>query len=248
MSVESISKVLAHSKAEKTDRLVLLVIANHDGDGGSWPSVATLARGANTSERSVQRAIKSLVELGEIVVHRNDGGTHKTRADRRPNRYEITIDTAPDETQSDTPNGVTPLSPRQPERGDTTVTPPTPHGVTPTASRGDTAVSPEPSLTKNNPPTPTGKPAGESQHSCPAHPTGRPNCRRCGTTPRQLAAADKTRNAQARRDAQIAAQIREREAAQARRAKHDPTTAAAAIAATKAAVARTRQALKEQQA
>lgn len=36
-----------------------------------------------------------------------------------------------------------------------------------------------------NPPTPTGKPSGE----CAKHPNGHPNCRGCGTTARQQAAA-----------------------------------------------------------
>lgn len=91
MSVESMGLVLNHSRAKGTAKLVLLGIANHDGDGGSWPSVATLATYANTSERSVQAHLATLVQLGEIVIHYNEGGTHKTRSDRRPNRYQILI-------------------------------------------------------------------------------------------------------------------------------------------------------------
>lgn len=93
MSVESISLVLNHSRAQGTDKLVLLGIANHDGDGGSWPSVATLARYANRSESAVIRALRRLEESGELRTHRNGGGTHRTRSDRRPNRYEIVIST-----------------------------------------------------------------------------------------------------------------------------------------------------------
>lgn len=91
MSVESITLVLNHSRAKGTAKLVLVGIANHDGDGGAWPSIATLCRYANVDRRTVQRAITELVELGEVVVHANDGGTRTTRNDQRPNRYEITV-------------------------------------------------------------------------------------------------------------------------------------------------------------
>lgn len=50
------------------------------------------------------------------------------------------------------------------------------------------------------PPTPTGKPAGES---CDKHPNGHPNCRGCGTTARQQAKAARTASAaQKRADAE----------------------------------------------
>lgn len=83
--------VLHHSAASGTDKLVLLGIANHDGDGGAWPAVATLAKYANVSERSVQRSLTALVERGEVRVIYRDGGTRSTREDRRPNRYEILV-------------------------------------------------------------------------------------------------------------------------------------------------------------
>lgn len=94
MSVESISLVLNHSKATGRAKVVLIGIANHLGDEGSWPSIATLARYANASERSVKRDIQDLVSLGELVVEVNAapvGGQYKT------NLYWITI----------TPSGVT---------------------------------------------------------------------------------------------------------------------------------------------
>lgn len=93
MSVESISLVLNHSKAVGTDKVVLLGIANHDGDGGAWPSIATLARYANVSTRSVSYAIAKLREMGELVVHLNKGGNQRTDPRHRPNYYEITIST-----------------------------------------------------------------------------------------------------------------------------------------------------------
>lgn len=138
------SLVLNHSKARGTDKVVLLGIANHDGDGGAWPSLATLARYANVDERSVRRSIANLVALGELAVEYNGGGTGTTRSDRRPNLYRIlynfgthTSHDAPPMSHGgtrvsgrDDANGGTPTS----ERGDVHVT----HGGTPT--------SPEPSL------------------------------------------------------------------------------------------------------
>lgn len=131
MSVEKISLVLNHSRAQGTEKLVLIGIANHDGDGGAWPSVETLARYANVSERSVQRAISKLVDLGELEVHYQAGGSVNTRADHRPNLYRILV----------TVDGVTPTSPREG------------YGVTSVTPRGDTGdvngvtpTSPEPSL------------------------------------------------------------------------------------------------------
>lgn len=123
MSVESIALVLNHSRAQGTDKLVLLGIANHDGDGGSWPAIATLARYANRSESAVIRSLRRLEASGELVTHRNAGGTHRTRSDRRPNRYEITISTGSGDGVARTPgrrgsrggvcdvNGVAPTPP-----------------------------------------------------------------------------------------------------------------------------------------
>jgi hypothetical protein len=69
MSIEAVSLVLNHSKAHGRAKLVLIGIANHMGDQGAWPSIETLAKYANASERSVKRDIQELVDLGELVVH-----------------------------------------------------------------------------------------------------------------------------------------------------------------------------------
>ena len=68
MSIEAVALVLNHSKATGRTKLVLIGIANHLGDQGAWPSIATLARYANASERSVKRDIQDLVALGELTV------------------------------------------------------------------------------------------------------------------------------------------------------------------------------------
>lgn len=83
--------VLHHSAAKGTDKLVLLGIANHAGDGGAWPSVSTLARYANVHERNVQKAIDRLVSAGELARYVQDGGTARMRDHDRPNRYEVLV-------------------------------------------------------------------------------------------------------------------------------------------------------------
>lgn len=143
MSIEAVSWALNYTgphDLNQTQKLVLIGIANHDGDGGSWPAVATLARYAAVSERSVQRAIKDLEAVGLVTVEANGGGTLAMRNDRRPNRYilhrhGVTQDVTPSDPRGDT--------------GDT-------HGVTLDAPRGDTAMSPEPSM--NHPEEPSTTP------------------------------------------------------------------------------------------
>lgn len=83
--------VLHHSKAKGTAKLVLLGIANHAGDGGAWPTVETLAKYANVTERNVQKAIGQLVDLGELVVHVQAGGTAALKDHQRPNRYDVVV-------------------------------------------------------------------------------------------------------------------------------------------------------------
>jgi hypothetical protein len=88
MSIEAVSLVLNKSKATGRAKLVLIGIANHLGDQGAWPSIATLARYANASERSVKRDIQELIALGELSVQLQAApmnGQYKT------NLYWITI-------------------------------------------------------------------------------------------------------------------------------------------------------------
>ena len=91
MSVESISIALHHSRATGAAKLVLIGIANHDGDGGAWPSVATLSRYAGVDRSNVQRAVKKLESLHEIRRRLQAGGDANTAADRRPNLYEFVL-------------------------------------------------------------------------------------------------------------------------------------------------------------
>lgn len=86
---------LHHSRAKGTAKLVLLGIANHDGDGGAWPALATLAHYAGVDIRNARRAIERLEQLGEIRRDVQAGGDHRTPDHRRPNRYRFLLECPP---------------------------------------------------------------------------------------------------------------------------------------------------------
>jgi len=139
--------VLHHSRAKGTDKLVLLGIANHAGDGGAWPAVETLARYANVDERTVRRTLAKLVQLGELAVHTQAGGTHTTRPGYRPNRYDVLI--ACPATCDRTANHRTKPLPTSPaDLWITGLTPTSPlvSGGTPASGGGGTPASAEPSI------------------------------------------------------------------------------------------------------
>lgn len=72
MSTEAISWVFRHSKSRLAARLVLLSIADHaDADGrASWPSFRTISRDSGACFRQISRAIRKLVEIGELRINR----------------------------------------------------------------------------------------------------------------------------------------------------------------------------------
>lgn len=145
VSVEALAIALHHSRADSaTTKLVLLGIANHDGDGGAWPSVATLARYACCSPRTVQRAVDELERLREVERIVQAGGTRHTPDHRRPNLYSFLLSCPPDcdrTTAHRTRNRPGPMVELQGldpvDDPSTRVTPMSPHRVTP--------MSPEPS-------------------------------------------------------------------------------------------------------
>jgi hypothetical protein len=115
MSVESMAAALNLTGLKPSEKLVLIGIANHDGDGGAWPSIATLARYSGQSHRHVQRVIRELEGRGLVSTDLNEGGTLKTRDHERPNRYTLHLggDThvIPPGDTHDTP----PVTPTTPE-------------------------------------------------------------------------------------------------------------------------------------
>jgi len=89
MAIEVMNAVWRNSKATGRTKLVLLAIADHQGEQGAWPSLATLARMAGASERSVQRDIEELEKLGELKVTRY-GSPTKSR--NKTNLYFVILD------------------------------------------------------------------------------------------------------------------------------------------------------------
>jgi hypothetical protein len=88
MSIEIMNAVWRHSKADGRARLVLLAIADHQGEIGAWPSLATLAKMVNASERSVQRDIDYLQQIGELEVHYQQA---PTRTHYKSNLYFVKL-------------------------------------------------------------------------------------------------------------------------------------------------------------
>lgn len=145
MSVEAMAVVLHHSRARGTARLVLLGIANHQGDGGAWPSVATLARIANVSESSVHRAIRDLAASGELGIARQAGGGLALKDYERPNRYDVLV-SCPMQCDRTMNHRLRSYPQDEPLPGVSTVTP----GVNRDTPRVST-VTPEPSLNLTTP-------------------------------------------------------------------------------------------------
>jgi hypothetical protein len=131
MSIEAVSLVLNNSRATGRAKLVLLGIANHLGDQGAWPSISTLARYANASERSVKRDIQELVQLGELKVELQNA---PTRHQYKTNLYWITISSGVTESTA----GVTDWVSRGDSSGKS--------GVTPVGTRNIIRTIREPSL------------------------------------------------------------------------------------------------------
>lgn len=76
MSVRVSNAVWQHSQSSGRQRLVLLAIADHQGEMGSWPAIPTIAKMVNASERSVQRDIKTLEEMGELIIQPQSAPTN----------------------------------------------------------------------------------------------------------------------------------------------------------------------------
>ena len=68
MSVYCMARVFNKSKATGIDRFVLLSIADNAWDDGSnaWPSIKRICYKTGLGRRTVQRAINSLIQMGEL--------------------------------------------------------------------------------------------------------------------------------------------------------------------------------------
>lgn len=82
MSIRVQARVWKLSRSKGGDLLVLLAIADFADDSGiAYPSVATLGQKARLTDRNVQRAIRRLISVGELVIEERQGprGTHLYR-------------------------------------------------------------------------------------------------------------------------------------------------------------------------
>jgi hypothetical protein len=75
VSIEKMTTVLYHAEVSGNEKLVLLGIANHEGDGGAFPAVDTLARYANIDRRSTQRLLRNLEAKGLLRSDRRTGNS-----------------------------------------------------------------------------------------------------------------------------------------------------------------------------
>lgn len=76
MSVEKMAAVLHHAPVKGTAKLLLVGIANHEGDGGAWPAMATLARYANVTERNAKKMVRVLRDAGLLEIDERPGRTN----------------------------------------------------------------------------------------------------------------------------------------------------------------------------
>lgn len=130
MSIAAMAHIWEHSQQAGRELLLMLAIADFANDQGvAWPSINTLARRTRTATRTVQRLL-SRIPPTELEIQPNAGpnGTHLFRVVLHRN-----LALFPD---TGYPQGGDNLS-----GGDKL------SGVTKSTKRGDTAVSPEPSLT-----------------------------------------------------------------------------------------------------
>lgn len=91
MSIKIMTWVWEHSQSGGNSRLVLLSMADNANDTGlCWPSLDGIATRARVSVDTVRRAIRHLVDLGELVIEEQGSG-------RRNSHYRIICPTTPTE-------------------------------------------------------------------------------------------------------------------------------------------------------
>jgi hypothetical protein len=78
--------ILKSSRSRGTTRLVAVAIGDSckDDGTGAWPAMHTIAARAGASERTAQRSVGELVQLGELVIDKNAGP-------KRSNLYTIRV-------------------------------------------------------------------------------------------------------------------------------------------------------------
>ncbi len=139
------------------------------------------------------------------------------------------------------PNGSGASDPFTPETPETPSDPVDNHGSDVERVQNGSGAS-DPFTTSTTSPLP---PPASRQGRCAAHPNGHSNCRGCGTTPRQRAAAAAKAKAERQRAASAAQVERDRQAAASRRGPYPTTAVSAARAAVVSELPRKRTRTKE---
>lgn len=83
MSIALMSEVWK-SNLPMTEKMVLLCLADFANDRGEcWPSIDTIADKCSCSDRTVQKAIKSLREMGILIIQDKPGRSHQFQIEGR---------------------------------------------------------------------------------------------------------------------------------------------------------------------
>jgi hypothetical protein len=132
MSVKAQNWVWEHSRAEGTDLLVALAIADRANDDGedAWPNMETLCRKTRLSRSTVSRSVRNLEDLSELRVDRELGkrncyvltmphyeDNNRCQSDTgrpanvaKPSSVNLTPVSDPDQCQPDTGRNLAPVS------------------------------------------------------------------------------------------------------------------------------------------
>lgn len=94
-----------------TEKMVLLCLSDFANDDGScWPSIATIVHKTSMGERTVQRAIKRLIQTGVLTKQERSGTS--ARYQIHPRHFDTPVKMTPPSICHDTPVKMTP-HPRQ---------------------------------------------------------------------------------------------------------------------------------------
>ncbi len=80
MSIEASNKVWKYSQSKGAERLVMLCLANYtNAEGLAWPSIETIHRDTQVSQRQITRSVAQLEADGELqIVEKGDGRGRST--------------------------------------------------------------------------------------------------------------------------------------------------------------------------
>lgn len=147
MSIAATKCVLKFSRHDAVRKLVLVGCADHANEHGQriFPGVKRLADYANIHERSVKRHLKELVKDGTLEVVRQGGGRHNSTEYSLKKWMVLQQERVTELCHRKNSETVTDCHPLDRE----TVTP-VAKRVTPVVRNGDTAMSPQPSITTSN--------------------------------------------------------------------------------------------------